>query len=106
MLQQLDIASGKLCTITAKGQTQKKPPDCQSDGWRRLGTTGFSQWSDAGVLSKGCKTVRLILTIGPNLLTPIYRDGTIGGAKKHLEQTSNKLQIFLSKSLAAKHLFY
>jgi len=46
--------------------------------------------ADAGLLAEGCRTVAYSY-IGPELTYPIYRSGTIGKAKEHLEATSAAL---------------
>lgn len=46
--------------------------------------------SEAGVLAEGVKTVAYSY-IGPDLTATVYRNGTIGMAKKHLEETGLKL---------------
>lgn len=58
----------------------------------------INQLSDAGVLAEGCRTVAYSY-IGPTVTHAIYRDGTIGRAKKHLEETAQKLNEKLSKEL-------
>ena len=58
----------------------------------------IDQLFDAGVLSEGCRTVAYSY-IGPELSHAIYRDGTIGQAKKHLEATAHSLNEKLSKEL-------
>lgn len=50
---------------------------------------------EADLLSEGVKTVAYSY-IGPELTHPVYRDGTIGQAKLHLEKTAKKLHDFLS----------
>jgi enoyl-[acyl-carrier protein] reductase / trans-2-enoyl-CoA reductase (NAD+) len=45
---------------------------------------------DADLLAKGCRTVAYSY-IGPELTYPIYRSGTIGKAKEHLEATARAL---------------
>jgi len=42
---------------------------------------------EADLLAKGCRTVAYSY-IGPELTYPIYRSGTIGKAKEHLEETA------------------
>ncbi|MCR5046082.1 MAG: trans-2-enoyl-CoA reductase family protein [Treponema sp.] len=54
--------------------------------------------SEAGVLSQGFCTVAYSY-IGPELSHAIYRDGTIGQAKKHLEKTALNLNEQLKKSV-------
>jgi len=45
---------------------------------------------DAGVVAKQCRTVAYSY-VGPELTYPIYRSGTIGKAKEHLEATARAL---------------
>ena len=58
----------------------------------------IDQLSAAGVLAEGCRTVAYSY-IGPELSHAIYRDGTIGQAKKHLEATAHTLNEKLAKEL-------
>ncbi|WP_059369355.1 enoyl-ACP reductase FabV [Treponema endosymbiont of Eucomonympha sp.] len=60
------------------------------EDWERW----IRQLGDAGMLAKGCLAVAYSY-IGPALSHAIYRDGTIGGAKKHLEQTARSLDAAL-----------
>jgi enoyl-[acyl-carrier protein] reductase/trans-2-enoyl-CoA reductase (NAD+) len=53
---------------------------------------------DAGVLAPGCRTVAYSY-IGPELTYPIYRSGTIGRAKEHLEATARTLHERLGERL-------
>lgn len=59
-----------------------------------MGGEDWSEWihamSDAGVLAEGATTVAYSY-IGPVVTHPIYRDGSIGQAKKHLYGTAEKL---------------
>ncbi|ODN42174.1 enoyl-ACP reductase FabV [Piscirickettsia litoralis] len=59
-----------------------------------MGGEDWQLWMDAlleaGVLAKGVKTVAYSY-VGPELTFPIYREGTIGLAKKHLEATVTNL---------------
>ncbi len=70
-----------------------------------MGGEDWARWikqlGDAGVLAKGCTTVAYSY-IGPSLSHAIYRDGTIGGAKKHLEQTARTLSGEMKKSLGGQ----
>ena len=58
----------------------------------------INQLSEAGVLEEGCRTLAYSY-IGPELSHAIYRDGTIGQAKKHLEATAHTLNEKLKKEL-------
>ncbi len=59
-----------------------------------MGGEDWQLWIDrlleAGVLSEGAMTVAYSY-IGPDLTRPLYRDGTIGRAKEHLEATAEDL---------------
>lgn len=58
----------------------------------------IDQLSAAGVLAEGCRTVAYSY-IGPELSHAIYRDGTIGQAKKDLEATAHSLNEELNEKL-------
>ncbi len=58
----------------------------------------ISQLLEADVLAPGCRTLAYSY-VGPVESYPIYRDGTIGHAKKHLEETSHKLNKLLSEKI-------
>ena len=49
---------------------------------------------EADVLAEGCRSVAYSY-IGPELTYPIYRSGTIGQAKEHLETTAGSLDVAL-----------
>jgi enoyl-[acyl-carrier protein] reductase/trans-2-enoyl-CoA reductase (NAD+) len=51
---------------------------------------------EADLLAKGCRTVAYSY-IGPELTYPIYRSGTIGKAKEHLEDTAKALTAELGR---------
>lgn len=59
-----------------------------------MGGEDWEMWmtalSDAGVLAEGARTVAYSY-IGPELTWPIYKDGTIGRAKIHLEESAARL---------------
>jgi enoyl-[acyl-carrier protein] reductase / trans-2-enoyl-CoA reductase (NAD+) len=67
-----------------------------------MGGEDWEMWIDAlsaaGVLAKGAKTVAYSY-IGPDVTMAVYRDGTIGRAKDHLEKTAHALDAKLKKSL-------
>lgn len=56
----------------------------------------IDQLSEAGVLAEGCRTLAYSY-IGPKLSHAIYRDGTIGQAKKDLEATARTLDTKLKE---------
>lgn len=59
-----------------------------------MGGEDWAEWiqvlSEAGVLAENAVTVAYSY-IGPKLTAPIYYNGTIGAAKKHLHQTAEEL---------------
>ena len=54
----------------------------------------ISQLKDADVLAENCMTVAYSY-IGPEVTYPVYREGTIGKAKEHLEASSRTLNDIL-----------
>ncbi len=54
----------------------------------------MNQLKDAGVLAEGVRTIAYSY-IGPDVTWPIYRNGTIGKAKEHLESTSSEINTLL-----------
>ena len=63
-----------------------------------MGGEDWSDWIttllDAGVLAPGARTIAYSY-IGPDLTAAIYRHGTIGHAKEHLEETAHALDATL-----------
>lgn len=68
-----------------------------------MGGEDWEMWIDAidkeGLLSPGAMTIAYSY-IGPDITTPVYRRGTIGAAKDHLEQTARILDARLQKKSA------
>jgi enoyl-[acyl-carrier protein] reductase / trans-2-enoyl-CoA reductase (NAD+) len=67
-----------------------------------MGGDDWKMWIDAllaaGLLAEGCRTVAYSY-IGPQLTYPIYRSGTIGKAKEHIEATARSLDQELQKKV-------
>lgn len=61
----------------------------------------ITQLLEAGVLAEGCLTLAYSY-IGPEKSYPIYRDGTIGHAKRHLEETGNQLNQLLNSKIGGQ----
>lgn len=65
---------------------------------RVMGGEDWAAWlhtlADAGLLAPGCRTVAYSY-IGPEVTYPIYRSGTIGRAKEHLEASAEALTTML-----------
>ena len=96
--QNIDVATNKLITISAETAN----PEEASQTVKVMGGEDWERWikqlSDADVLANGVKTIAYSY-IGPSLSHAIYRDGTIGKAKEHLEKTADILNEFLSSKL-------
>lgn len=87
----IDIISSKFNSIEVESATQEEIENTVKvmggEDWKRW----ITQMQKANVLAHGCKTVAYSY-IGPALSHAIYRDGTIGEAKKHLEKTASSLK--------------
>ena len=59
--------------------------------------------AEADVLADGVRTIAYTY-IGPEITHPVYRDGTIGQAKSHLEQTAKALDEFLQAKSGSAHI--
>lgn len=94
----IDCMTGKISTISAEPATEEEAANTV----KVMGGEDWALWvrqlKDAGVLANGVKTVAYSY-IGPALSHAIYRDGTIGGAKKHLEATARELNAELERDL-------
>lgn len=94
----LDFMAEKLTEASAEPASQEEVDATV----KVMGGEDWQLWIDAlsaaGVLSQGFCTVAYSY-IGPSLSHPIYRDGTIGQAKKHLEKTARTLDEQLKKSV-------
>lgn len=96
--QGIDIFSNTLKETSAEPATEAEIENTV----KVMGGEDWQLWIDLlsqeKVLAEGCRTVAYSY-IGPALTHPIYRDGTIGRAKKHLEETAQKLNEKLSTEL-------
>lgn len=83
----VDIHTGKITDITINPATEEEVENTI----KVMGGEDWALWIDAlqeaGVLADGAKTVAYSY-IGPDLTQPLYRQGTIGRAKDHLEATA------------------
>lgn len=65
-----------------------------------MGGEDWTLWIEAleaeGLLAEGCQSVAYSY-IGPEVTWPIYKDGTIGQAKQHLDATAKALNEHLAK---------
>ena len=92
----IDMSADRLETVTLEAATQEEIDQTVSV----MGGEDWEMWVDIleknNLLLDGFKTVAYSY-IGPELTRPIYRNGTIGRAKDHLEATSKKLDARLKK---------
>ena len=90
----LDMMSGKI-TVT---EVQPAEGDDIPNTVKVMGGEDWERWikmlSEAGVLAEGVRTVAYSY-IGPKYSHPIYRDGTIGEAKKDLEARAHNIDASL-----------
>ncbi len=67
-----------------------------------MGGEDWSLWinalAEAGVLADGARTYAYSY-VGPEATHGIYKDGTIGAAKRHLEQTSDELDALMKEKV-------
>lgn len=94
----MDVVTGKFSIITAEVANEEE----KRQTVKVMGGEDWARWihqlSEAGVLAEGVKTVAYSY-IGPTYTHAIYRDGTIGAAKKDIERTARELDAELSKTL-------
>ena len=94
----VDLAGGEVKEITIEPATEKEI----SDTITVMGGEDWKLWIDAllheGLLSDGARTVAYSY-VGPELTWPIYRQGTIGAAKKDLEATARSLDTRLASAV-------
>ncbi len=93
----IDVMNGKLSEISIE-------PANAADIQNTINVMGGDDWQmwierlvEANVLAKGVKTVAFTY-IGPQVTHAIYRQGTIGKAKEHLEKTAELLQQVLQET--------
>lgn len=90
----VDFHTGKISEVTIEPATQE-----EIDGTIKvMGGEDWLLWIEAlkaeNLLSNGVRTIAYSY-IGPDVTEPIYREGTIGRAKKHLEATVSKIDDLL-----------
>lgn len=87
----LDLRTNEITEVTVPSATEEE----ERATVKVMGGEDWRDWihalSDAGVLAEGAMTVAYSY-IGPEMTHPIYFNGTIGMAKKHLEDTALKLR--------------
>ncbi len=92
----LDMMTGKI----TQASTEPAVGDEIANTVKVMGGEDWERWikqlKDAGVLAQGCRTVAYSY-IGPELSHAIYRDGTIGEAKKDLEKRAHNIDSSLKE---------
>ena len=88
--------------------TSESPPATDADIEATTKVMGGEDWAlwmrallDRGLLADGCRAVAFSY-IGPELTYPIYRSGTIGKAKEHVELTSRALDAELGARVGGR----
>jgi enoyl-[acyl-carrier protein] reductase / trans-2-enoyl-CoA reductase (NAD+) len=91
----IDLGSRKVVDVTIAPATEKEIVDTVAV----MGGEDWEMWMrllDAeGLLAQGARTLAYSY-IGPSVTWPVYRDGTIGRAKEHLEQTARMVDGWLA----------
>ncbi len=99
----VNVMSGEVSDIAIDPATDEDVANTE----KVMGGEDWELWINAlqkaGVLAANAMTVAYSY-IGPNMTYPIYRNGTIGQAKSHLEATAKKLDLQLSKHCSGKAL--
>jgi enoyl-[acyl-carrier protein] reductase/trans-2-enoyl-CoA reductase (NAD+) len=93
----VDTDKGTVSDITIEPATDAEIADTVAV----MGGEDWEMWMDAlaaaGVLANGAITVAYSY-IGPDITWAIYRNGTIGRAKEHLEETADRITAKLAKN--------
>jgi enoyl-[acyl-carrier protein] reductase / trans-2-enoyl-CoA reductase (NAD+) len=94
----IELDSGKVLNVTLEPANENEIADTVAvmggDDWRRWMDLLLSE----KLLAPGARTLAYSY-IGPEATWPIYRDGTIGQAKKDLERAANELDAKLAGQL-------
>ncbi|HEV2488972.1 MAG TPA: enoyl-ACP reductase FabV [Candidatus Acidoferrales bacterium] len=84
------------------------PPASEEEIADTVAVMGGEDWrwwmemlASEGLLAENARTIAYSY-IGPEMTWPIYRDGTIGMAKKHLEQTARELSSMLRNKVGGE----
>ena len=92
----IDVESGTVSEVSIEPAT----PEEVAETVKVMGGEDWEEWvralREAGVLAAGATTVAYSY-IGPELTFPVYRRGSIGAAKDHLEATARRLDAELRR---------
>ncbi|MCR4336870.1 MAG: trans-2-enoyl-CoA reductase family protein [Candidatus Omnitrophica bacterium] len=93
----IDFMNDQIISITLQSAT----PDDVQQTIDVMGGEDWAMWMNAleesGLLADGVMAIAYSY-IGPEVTTPVYRNGTIGAAKEHLETTARQLNDHLQKT--------
>ena len=101
--QTLDVATGALTDVTI----EPAAPEEIEGTVKVMGGEDWLLWiralREAGLLAEGARTVAFSY-IGPVSTNPIYRSGTLGRAKEHLEATADEIARLLEPLHGQAHV--
>ena len=90
----VELDSEKVAEVTIPPASEQEIADTVAV----MGGEDWQQWMETlsaeALLAENARTIAYSY-IGPEMTWPIYRDGTIGMAKKHLEETAHRLDAML-----------
>jgi enoyl-[acyl-carrier protein] reductase / trans-2-enoyl-CoA reductase (NAD+) len=94
----IDLDVGKVMPVTLEPASEQEVADTVAV----MGGEDWEMWIEAllaqGLLAPGARTIAYSY-IGPEVTWPIYRDGTIGQAKKDVDATAHRLAAKLKTKL-------
>jgi enoyl-[acyl-carrier protein] reductase / trans-2-enoyl-CoA reductase (NAD+) len=94
----IELDSGKVTNVTLQPATQSEIDETikvmGGDDWKRW----MKMLAEEKLLAPGARTLAYTY-IGPEITWPMYRDGTIGMAKKDLERATAELDAALAKQV-------
>ena len=97
----IDLDVGKVVQVTLEPASEKEIADTVAV----MGGEDWEMWMEAllaeGLLAPGARTLAYSY-IGPQVTWPIYRDGTIGQAKKDLDAASKRINAKLHAKLGGR----
>jgi len=99
----VDVQTGEVSAVTIDAASEEEIAHTTAV----MGGEDWEMWiralDEAGVLAAKVRTVAYTY-IGPEITRPVYRDGTIGQAKEHLEQTAQTLDKYLQSKEGSAHV--
>lgn len=94
----IDLANASVASATVGSASEEEIAETVAV----MGGEDWRWWTERflaeGLFAEGARTVAYTY-YGPSLTWPIYRDGTIGAAKRHLKETSGKLAGLLGEAV-------